>query len=355
MMTMTMATTATALETDCGWKGSFRKMSTDAGDPLNESVRTQATTESASPSPSCNGSTGDLDYEVDDDALLGGEPSLLGLEVERRGVRKVLAALSESETRQLMEFDPTMPVRHLRAEKGDATKAVQQIKETLQWRRDFGVDVIVSCFQVESTDRDTEKHAEMRRILQHEAEPGKVYARGYDREGRCFMYMTPARENNYNEMINNMRHLVFNLEKTIACTRRKSSGMNNGNGAMPLEKVNALIDYEGFKLKNSPPMSTTQYTMDILQKHYPERMRHFYLLHPPLVFQVFWNLIKHFVDPVTKEKVIFCSGKNHTRKLLDHVSVPKKLETRAYGSNPNIRAFDSNEYLHLPFDVSFDE
>ena len=119
--------------------------------------------------------------------------------------------------------------------------------------------------------------------------------------------------------------------------------------------MNAIIDYEGFKLRNAPPMSTTQYTLDILQKHYPERMRHFYLLHPPLVFKVFWSMIKHFVDPVTKEKIIFCAGKNHTEKLLDHVSDPDKLEVRAYGSNPDLRPFDADEYLRLPFDVSFDE
>jgi len=155
-----------------------------------------------------------------------------------------------------------------------------------------------------------------------------------------------------------MRHLVFNLEKTIACTKRKSLEVNKAlhdNRGMSLEKVNALIDYEGFKLRNAPPMSTTQYTLDILQKHYPERMRHFYLLHPPMVFKIFWAMIKHFVDPVTKEKIVFCSGKNHTLKLLDHVTVPEKLEVRAYGSNPNIRDFDSEEYLRLPFDESFDE
>lgn len=193
----------------------------------------------------------------------------------------------------------------------------------------------------------------MREILIREATTGKIYCRGYDQEGRAFMYMSPARENTNNEL-NNMRHLVYNLEKSIACTRRKSVQLA-GKKVAPLEKINALIDYEGFKLKDAPPMSTTKYTLDILQKHYPERMRHFYLLNPPFVFKVFWNLIRHFVDPTTKEKIVFCSGKDHTRKLLDHVSNLEKLEVRAYGSDPDIRDFDHEEYLRLPFYVSFDE
>ena len=356
----------TKLETACGWKGSLRKSSTTSISSSTTSITSTATgsstmkdslerTEGSSPCSSQDEETDDFD----DSLFLGGEPNLLDVDVERRGVRTILATLSESEKDQLMAFDTTMPIRHLRAEKGDVPKAVHQIRETLQWRSDFGVDVIVSCFQVEDTDQDTPAHQEMRTILSQETAPGKVYTRGYDTQGRAFLFMTPARENTNHEL-NNMRHLVFHLEKAIACTARKSmevqqppqQGQPKGR---PLEKVNAIIDYEGFKIRNAPPMSTTQYTLDILQKHYPERMLHFYLLHPPLVFQVFWAMIKHFVDPVTKEKIVFCSGKNHTRKLLDHVTEVDKLEPRAYGSNPNLRPFDAEEYLRLPFNVSFDE
>jgi CRAL/TRIO domain len=261
-----------------------------------------------------------------------------------------------------------------------------QIKETLHWRIDFSVDTIVECFQVldtadddnnnngsgssRSSKKDTVAHQEMREILATENGPGKIYVRGYDHEGRALMYMTPARENT-NHMINNMRHLVYNLEKAIACTRRTSSvaalhsaanDATTGGGCCrrrrrcPLEKINLLIDYEGFQLINAPPMSTTRYTLDILQKHYPERMRHAYLLHPPLVFRAFWALISAFVDPVTKEKIVFCSGKQGQQKLTNNVTAVDKLERRAYGTcDPPPREFDSNEYLHLPFDVSFDE
>ena len=149
-----------------------------------------------------------------------------------------------------------------------------------------------------------------------------------------------------------MRDLVFHLEKAVACTARKSAQLHDGK---PLEKINLVIDYEGFKLQNAPPMSTTRYTLDILQKHYPERMKHAYLLHPPLVFRAFWALIKMFVDPVTKEKIVFCSGKEGQAKLTDNIADKHKLEARSYGSDPGIRDFNSREYLHLPFDVSFDE
>jgi len=193
----------TTIETACGWKGSIQIMSAIAqdrkkDDALNDSVRTYKTAnDSDSPTGSRTDSLGEI---VEDDAMLGGEPHLLDAAVERKGVQDVLAALSDAEREQLMAFDGTMPIRHFRAEKGDADKAVKQIRETLQWRLDFGVDIIVSCFEVENTEKDTEKHKEMREVLLQEAEPGKIYCRAYDQEGRGFMYMTPARENTNNEL-----------------------------------------------------------------------------------------------------------------------------------------------------------
>lgn len=212
------------------------------------------------------------------------------------------------------------------------------------------MDIIITCFVVEGTDEDSGAHREMREILRLETSTGKIYSRGYDFEGRALVHMTPALENTNNEL-NNMRHLVWNLEKAVACTARRSAQLHG----TVLEKINLLIDYEAFKLKNAPPMSTTRYTLDILQKHYPERMKHAYILNPPFVFRAFWAVIKSFVDPVTKDKIVFCSGKEGQAKLTDKVTEKSKLEKRCYGSDPEIRPFDSNEYAHLPFDVSFDE
>jgi CRAL/TRIO domain len=225
------------------------------------------------------------------------------------------------------------------------------------------VDIIVDCFAVEGTSRDSSAHQEMRKVLGQENVAAKIYARGYDRHGRALMYMTPARENTHHEL-NNMRHLVYNLEKAIRCTARQSKlcmasgndvNTTDTNKVAPLEKIHLLIDYDGFKLKDSPPMSTTRYTLDILQKHYPERMKQAFLLNPPFVFRAFWALIKGFVDPVTKAKIVFCSGTEGPSLLTNHIAKVDKLEVRAYGSNPQIRPFDSDEYLHLPMDVSFDE
>ena len=114
---------------------------------------------------------------------------------------------------------------------------------------------------------------EMTPIIQKENETCKLYVRGYDQQGRALLYMRPAQENTQ-DAVNNMRHLVWNLEKAIACSAQRGQ-----------RKVCIVIDYDGFLLRHSPSLSTSRYTLDILQKHYPERMHKAYVCNPPFVFR----------------------------------------------------------------------
>jgi hypothetical protein len=48
---------------------------------------------------------------------LGGEANLFDIEIEKKGVADILDKLTKEETKQMMAFDQTMPIRHFRAEK----------------------------------------------------------------------------------------------------------------------------------------------------------------------------------------------------------------------------------------------
>lgn len=167
------------------------------------------------------------------------------------------------------------------------------------------------------------------------------------------MYMRPARENS-TDQAGSIRHLVWNLEKAIACTKRKSKEVhvNRGGEGIALDKINLVIDFEGFSLSGAPSMSTSKLTIDVLQKHYPERMHRAYLVHPPGIFRIFWNMVKPFVDPVTRDKTIFVSKGDDLSRYVDDLG---QLEDIAGGTAP-ASAFDSHTYLNIPkFDVAFGE
>jgi hypothetical protein len=243
---------------------------------------------------------------------------------------------------------------------GNLKKALESIRRTIRWRREFGVDEMVKTMMNTrmNVHENTSSSVDWRTILRQETDSGKVYVRGYDRNGRALVYMRAALENTHNEL-NNMRHLVWNLEKALACTRRRSRTMDGKNGSNShLTKINLIMDYTGFKLSNAPPMSTSKYTLDILQNHYPEMMFRAYCLYPPFVFKAFWTAIKPFIDPVTKEKIVFCSNKQGVVKHFVQAAITDvhKLEPIAGGPEERkVRPFDPDDYTTLPLDVSFDE
>lgn len=264
---------------------------------------------------------------------------------EAAGVQAILSALTPHECKFLA--DPNMPLRHYRAEKGNLSEAIRKIKSTLRWREEFCVDDIKRCFDkdyIQSVSPEKQKQLHhMAEIISRENETGKIYSRGYDKQGRAILYLTPGKENSNHEL-DNMRHLVYHLERAIACTRRKSGR----------QKVCIVIGYDGFKLSNAPPMSTTKHTLTILQHHYPERMFRAYICDPPLVFRTFWGIIRHVIDQCTLDKVAFCSGAEGQR-LLERDFDVKQTERQAGGTR-ELRAFSSREFLFdTPFEFGFDD
>jgi CRAL/TRIO domain len=136
----------------------------------------------------------------------------------------------------------------------------------LEWRKEFQVeDILKACSGNEPND--------MTSVIQQENETCKIYVRGYDQDGRALLYMRPAKENT-KDAVNNVRHVVWNLEKAIACSSKQGRS-----------KICIVIDYDGFALLHAPPFSTSRYILEILQNHYPERMHKAYICNPPFVFR----------------------------------------------------------------------
>ncbi|GAX24055.1 hypothetical protein FisN_26Lh127 [Fistulifera solaris] len=273
----------------------------------------------------------------EDDDFLGNEANLFPPQQEYQAVFDIYHHHLHPDERDQLLTDPQMIVRFYRASKGHVTTTLQQLRLALQWRREF---------QVEALCRASPKDP-LGRLLQRENATGKIYVRGYDAHGRALVYMRPARENTHNEH-DQMRHLVYNLEKAIACTRRES-----GKRGKQLEKVILLIDYEGWSLTNAPPMSTTKATLHILQHMYPERMYRAFCLHPPLIFRAFWNMVRPFIDPVTKEKIVFVSSAKTQQLLWSLMNDPVNDLEMGAGGTLSPQDFDSAQYLQLPLDEAY--
>ena len=230
--------------------------------------------------------------------------------------------------------------------KGNTKKALEKIRSTLAWRNEFQVDRIVHCTQKGGDE-------EFRQIMAHETEVGKMYVRGYDKDGRVLLYMRGDREQTHDET-NNMRHLVWNMEKAIACTNRKSKQL--GKSKVGLEKFIMIQDFTNFSLATAPPMSVSKHTLKILQSHYPGRVKTIYCFNAPFMFKVFWTLVKPFVDQATKDTIVFVSNTADMAKFHQIFDRCDELEEVTGGTAVDkLAEWDSKVYVNLPFDVAFDE
>jgi len=210
----------------------------------------------------------------------------------------------------------------LRARDNDLEQATTMLDSTLLWREEFGLDSLQTWTEV----------------MQKENLTGKAYVRGKDKQNRPIIWMKPKFENTYDHD-GNIKHLVYNLERAVACG--EANGYKDG-------KLCLIIDFEGYSIMNAPPMKTSMETLSILQNHYPERLAKAYLVRPPWIFHSFYSLISPFIDVVTKEKVMMLSSKKHAT-LVENID-DEYLESTVGGLDT--RPFDSAVYLDTGGDSS---
>lgn len=271
-----------------------------------------------------------------DDVLIQRHASMDKEQVQCANIERVLARDGYSRDKIT---DPLMSRRHLRACKGDMAQAIESLKKTLEWRKENNVDIYSHIF----TSDDTNEYGELQSVVSFENSTGKIYVRGYDMDGRATVWFHPANENSTNGS-HNLIHLLYNLERAVACTRRRSLGT--------VDKINFVIVFNGYSVSNAPTMTVTRETLSAVQNHYPERLHRAYLINPPIMFNVLWNLAKPFIDSVTRKKILFISGKKVIKKLRDDYDV-RCLEKCVGGEDS--RDFDSDQYTAAPFHTAFGE
>lgn len=176
-------------------------------------------------------------------------------------------------------------LRYLRATKWDQQEAISRITLTLAWRREFGISG--------RSDSENEVNGT---LCSEENETGKEVILGYDNDARPCLYLKPGRQNTKTSQ-RQVQHLVYMLEKVI-------DYMPSGQDSLAL-----LIDFKaspvGTQGGKIPPIGIGRQVLHILQTHYPERLGKALLTNIPWLGWTFLKLIHPFIDPLTREKLVF--------------------------------------------------
>ncbi|RVX66894.1 hypothetical protein B0A52_09018 [Exophiala mesophila] len=165
-------------------------------------------------------------------------------------------------------------LRYLRATTWDVAQAETRLRNTLIWRREYGL----------------EKHT--KDYISIENETGKQVILGWDNHGRTCQYLRPSKQNT-ERSDRQIQHLVFMLERAIDL-------MPPGQETLAL-----LINFAETKSGQGATIGQGRQTLNILQNHYPERLGRALVTNVPFYIWGFFKLITPFIDPLTREKIKF--------------------------------------------------
>jgi CRAL/TRIO domain len=304
--------------------------------------------------------------------ILGGEIPVFDEDVEEKGLQEIMAALTSEECNKVKDE----LVRYFRAEKvcqlitqsiglkylaqtiiskflsidftfdsqGDVAKAVIRLRSTMQWRKSFQIDELVEGVRHGSLD------AKLRDSMIREYETGAFSIRGYDKDGRVIIYVNATARRTGN-IQSQLQAFALLMEKAAACTARKSSLLQSGRNGAPLEKFVVVVDYSGFTMKDRASLPQVKEILKMLQTHYPERLHRAYLISPPVASRIIYAIIRPFLDPVTKEKIVYCCGASDSSEQFTH-STEYQVGGNETDLPPPMNAID---YLNLPFDMALNE
>ncbi|KAF8450036.1 CRAL/TRIO domain protein [Kalaharituber pfeilii] len=197
-------------------------------------------------------------------------------------------------------------LRYLRATKWDLAAAKARVLSSLLWRREYGTESL------------TAEH------ISPENETGKQWLLGYDLQGRPCLSLNPARQNT-EPSPRQIQHLVYMLERAIDL-------MPPGQETLALK-----IDYASAASSKIPSLATGKQALNILQNHYPERLGRAINLSLPWYVWTFYKLIGPFIDPLTREKLVF-PGKSVKDEITSFV--PKAQLEKSAGGDCDF------EYIH---------
>lgn len=205
--------------------------------------------------------------------------------------------------------------RYLRATNWNKKKAGKMIKDTLKWREQYKPE------QVKLEE------------IAKEAETGKIYRGNFrDKDARTVLVMRPGVENT-SQLEGQVRYLVYCMENAIM------------NLPPDQEQMVWLVDFEGWNMSMIPVM-TAREIAHVLQNHYPERLAYAILYNPPKIFEMFWNVVKPFLDPNTQKKVNFVYNKDEeSQKLMESLFDMDKVES-AFGGRSTYR-FNKDQCANL--------
>jgi hypothetical protein len=197
--------------------------------------------------------------------------------------------------------------RYLRARKWNVQHTIKSILEMIQWRIDNHADLIL---ENETVSLRTDLLRRMTPNTNH----------GYTKAHRP-LYIDKSGLMQVDKILNQ-----FTSEELIEChiywlefycqlARERSRQMGKH-----VESFAMICDLNGCKMDIRKLIPLFKQFAYIDNNYYPERLGQMFIVNPPGIFPAFWSLVKPWLDPVTKRKILVIKkGPETSTTLLQHI------------------------------------
>jgi hypothetical protein len=203
------------------------------------------------------------------------------------------------------EYDDVILDRFLTANKGNVKKALDQLKRTVQWRRE-----------------NVQGQASMQeRVPPYNDYFGdKLYQafHGVDKRGRPIIIERMGHIP-YDQILAEVpaEHLyqrhIWQMEELDR--RCKEMAAKSGSD---IHQFILILDTKDFKIQmNNKKLEMFKAVLKIDADYYPETLGQIFIINAPMVFRSIWAVVSNFVDKKTRTKINFIGSDN--RKLLEFV------------------------------------
>lgn len=256
---------------------------------------------------------------------------------EQELINKLRESLVEASGWVDLDHDAFL-LRWLRVKDMDLEKTKQALLETYKWRKDNGIDTILTSYTPDP---------ELVKLFPYDVV-------GYDKEN-CPIIVHDVQTHNPKKIIQKygkealIKFAEYNIEKIAQVCRDKQTK------EQPVQQIVVICDAKKFTFKQMTAPGATELALDEVKRtelHYPDGLKLLVVVNAPKVAKLAYKIVKPFVSEKTIKNVkLFpkCNAKvkNYLLQYIDAEQLPQK-----YGGNKKIGEGADQSALEDDEDIS---
>ncbi|EPX71426.1 sec14 cytosolic factor family protein [Schizosaccharomyces octosporus yFS286] len=206
-------------------------------------------------------------------------------------------------------------IRFLKSCQMDPDQASLKLLNSLKWRIESNVDEVVEHGELFAKETNDEQFIRQLRT-------GKVTMLGRDLKDRPICYIRAHLHQPSKETQKSLREMTIWAMETIRLFLHSQPTLQASIDDP--QNVNVLFDLSKFSLSNMD-YSFVKYLSSCLELYYPESLGVCILHKSPWIFRSIWNIIKGWIKPEIREKIVFTQNSKDLENYIDRSVIPASL------------------------------